>query len=268
MRSTRSLTTPSKLAVALIAARCWRCTRRRRRQGGKCHRGHGQQRQFRKRLRRLHAEQKAQGAPDSADLRNAVREELIRRELLLQEAKAASTRRLAVASQMEMARQAVLIRAFIGTTCRRTRSATLAEGRLRRDQRARWAAPSTRAATSCEDRGRGQDHHRNLKKGAKFEELAKQSEDPGSQGQRRRPRLERRRQLRTAVLRRAGRSWKDKVPLPDPGKTDFGWHVIQLEDTRPLEAPAFKRSSRNWRSANQQLIEKMIEGLRARPKVQ
>ena len=33
------------------------------------------------------AEQKAQGAPDSAELKNAVREELIRRELLLQEAK-------------------------------------------------------------------------------------------------------------------------------------------------------------------------------------
>ena len=32
------------------------------------------------------AEQKSKGAPESAELRNAVREELIRRELLLQEA--------------------------------------------------------------------------------------------------------------------------------------------------------------------------------------
>ena len=32
-------------------------------------------------------EQKAQGAPDSAELKNAVREELVRRELLMQEAK-------------------------------------------------------------------------------------------------------------------------------------------------------------------------------------
>ncbi|HRF10797.1 MAG TPA: peptidylprolyl isomerase, partial [Candidatus Accumulibacter phosphatis] len=33
------------------------------------------------------AEQKAQGAPDTPELKNAVREELIRRELLVQEAK-------------------------------------------------------------------------------------------------------------------------------------------------------------------------------------
>ena len=33
------------------------------------------------------AEQKSQGAPDSPELKNAVREELIRRELILQEAK-------------------------------------------------------------------------------------------------------------------------------------------------------------------------------------
>ena len=33
------------------------------------------------------AEQKAQGAPDSPELQNAVKEELIRRELLVQEAK-------------------------------------------------------------------------------------------------------------------------------------------------------------------------------------
>ena len=35
------------------------------------------------------SEQKAKGAPDSAELKNAVREELIRRELLVQEAKKA-----------------------------------------------------------------------------------------------------------------------------------------------------------------------------------
>ena len=35
------------------------------------------------------AEQKAKGAPDTPELKNAVREELIRRELLIQEAKKA-----------------------------------------------------------------------------------------------------------------------------------------------------------------------------------
>ena len=62
----------------------------------------------------FYAEQKAQGMPDSAELRNAVKEELVRRELLTQEAKKAGVdKQPGIAAQMELARQAVLIRAFI-----------------------------------------------------------------------------------------------------------------------------------------------------------
>ena len=56
----------------------------------------------------LVTEQKSQGAPDSEQLRAAVKEELIRRELLSQEARKKSLdKSAAVQAQMDMARQAV-----------------------------------------------------------------------------------------------------------------------------------------------------------------
>ena len=59
-------------------------------------------------------EQRAQGAPDSPQLRDAVREELIRREVLAQEAtKKGLDKKAEVQAQMDLARQAVLLRAYI-----------------------------------------------------------------------------------------------------------------------------------------------------------
>ena len=60
------------------------------------------------------AEQQAQGAPDSPELKNAVREELIRRELLVQEAKKLGLdKKPDVIAQADLARQAIFIRAFV-----------------------------------------------------------------------------------------------------------------------------------------------------------
>jgi peptidyl-prolyl cis-trans isomerase C len=60
------------------------------------------------------AEQKTQGAPDSDQLRNAVKEELVRREVLAQEARKKGMEKSgSVTAQIELARQAVLIRAYL-----------------------------------------------------------------------------------------------------------------------------------------------------------
>ena len=60
------------------------------------------------------AEQRAQGAPENDQLKNAVREELIRREVLSQEAgKKGLDKKADVQAQMDMARQAILIRAYL-----------------------------------------------------------------------------------------------------------------------------------------------------------
>ena len=57
------------------------------------------------------AEQKAQGVADTPELRNAVREELVGRELLIQEAKKAGIdKKPAIAAQADAARQAFFVR--------------------------------------------------------------------------------------------------------------------------------------------------------------
>jgi len=59
-------------------------------------------------------EQKAQGTKDDPQFRTAVKEELVRRELLVNEArKKGLDKKADIMGQMEIARQAILIRAFI-----------------------------------------------------------------------------------------------------------------------------------------------------------
>ena len=54
-----------------------------------------------------------------------------------------------------------------------------------------------------------------------------------------------------------------------PVKSDFGYHVIQLEDTRPLNAPAFEEvKPRLMQQAQAQQINKLIEDLRGKAKIQ
>jgi peptidyl-prolyl cis-trans isomerase C len=218
----------------------------------------------------FYAEQKSQGAPDSAELRNAVREELIRRELLLQEAKKSGLDKTpAIAAQMEMARQAVLIRAYIQDYVRKN---PVSDAQLK----AEYEGIKTKMGGTeyksrhilVETEDQAKTIIENLKKGAKFDELAKQSKDPGSKenggdlgwsaaGSYVPPFAE--------ALKALAKGKYTEAPV----KTDFGWHVIQLEDTRPLEAPAFESIKPQLaQRANQQLIEKMIESLRAKAKVQ
>src|SRR4029079_9910806 len=60
-------------------------------------------------------ERLAQGQPDTPELRNAVREELNTRELLVREAKKKGLEKNAdVKNQMELSGQTVLVRAYVG----------------------------------------------------------------------------------------------------------------------------------------------------------
>ena len=52
-------------------------------------------------------------------------------------------------------------------------------------------------------------------------------------------------------------------------KSDFGWHVIQLEDSRELKAPALEEIKPQLaQRMQQQLIEKQVLDLRAKAKVE
>ena len=129
-------------------------------------------------------EQKAQGAPDSAELKNAVREELVRRELLMQEAKKSGVDKKAdVAAQAEAMRQSVIIRAYVQEF---TKKNPISDAQLKSQYDAIKAQLGDTEYKSrhilVKEEAEAVAVIENLKKGAKFEELAKQSIDPIAKG--------------------------------------------------------------------------------------
>jgi peptidyl-prolyl cis-trans isomerase C len=108
-----------------------------------------------------------------------------------------------------------------------------------------------------------------LNKGGDFAKLAKEkSKDPGSKdnggdldwG----PATRYVKPFADAVLGQP----KGKVS-PAPVKTDFGYHVIRVDDSRPLKVPEFAELKDQFRQrAQQQQIQKMVMDLRSKAKVE
>ena len=215
-------------------------------------------------------EQKAQGAPDSAELKNAVREELIRRELLFQEAKKSGVDKKAeVAAQAEVMRQTIIIRAYVQEF---TKKHPISDAQLKSQYDAiKMQLGDTEYKARhilVKEEGEAKLIVENLKKGAKFDELAKQSMDPGSKdnggdlgwsspGNFVKP-------FATA-LTTLGKGKYTETPV----KSEFGYHVILLDDTRPLTPPPFEEiKPRLLQQAQSQQISKMVEDMRTKAKVQ
>jgi peptidyl-prolyl cis-trans isomerase C len=107
-----------------------------------------------------------------------------------------------------------------------------------------------------------------LKAGEKFEDLAKQSKDAGS------------------AVRGGELGWSNKAsyvkPFSDamtalekgkftetPVKSDFGYHIIKLDDVRDMKVPTLDEIKPQLTQRMQQaIVEKHVEALRAKAKVQ
>ena len=215
------------------------------------------------------AEQTAKGAQDTPDLKNAVREELIRRELLVQEAKKAGLdKKPDVAAQADAARAAIYIRAYIQDYLKKN---PVSDAQLRagyekiKSQLGSTEYKARHILVQKEEDAKAIVD--NLKKGAKFEELAKQSIDPGSK--------DNGGDLGWASAGNFVKPFSDALTAlakgkytETPVKSEFGYHVIELEDTRPLNAPAFEElKPRLLQQAQGEQINKMVEELRGKAKV-
>ena len=216
------------------------------------------------------AEQKAQGAPDTPELKNAVREELVRRELLIQEAKKAGIdKKPDVAAQADAARQAFFVRAYIQEFIKKNPTS---DDQLKAEYDKIKAQMGTTEYKSRHILVKGEEDATaiiaNLKKGAKFEELAKQSIDPGSK--------DNGGDLGWSSPSNFVKPFSDALTglskgkyTETPVKSEFGYHVILLEDSRPLNAPAFDEvKPRLLQQIQSQQINKMVEALRVKAKVQ
>ena len=215
------------------------------------------------------AEQRAQGAPDSAELQNAVKEELVRREVLTQEAKKKGLDKKAdIQGQMELAKQAVLIRAFLSDY---VRANPISDDKLKKEYDAIKSQLGSTEYKSrhilVEKEEEAKAIIAKLNKGEKFADLAKQSKDPGSKDNGgdlgwSSP------SSYVKPFAEALTKLKKGEYTKDPVKSDFGYHVIELDDSRPLTPPPFEQVKPQLQQrAGQQVVEQLVKDLRAKAKV-
>jgi len=213
--------------------------------------------------------QTAQGQADTEELRKAIREELVRREVIVQEAlKKGFDKKSEIQGQMELARQGVLINAYLGDYVRRnpvTEEAMKREYDTIKQQLGDKEYKARHILVEKEDEAK--DIIAKLKKGDKFEDLAKQSKDPGSK--------ERGGDLGWAAPSSYVKPFSEAMVklakgkyTETPVKTDFGYHVILLEDSRELKLPPVDEAKAQLsQRLQQQMVERHVMELRGKAKV-
>ena len=217
------------------------------------------------------------GQPDNPQVRDQAREMLVTRELVLQEAdKRGVIQNEMVREQLEQARMGVLVGAVFEDYVEK-------EGVAEADLKAAYESAKVQYT--------GKEYHvehilvekeadakaitAQLKAGANFEEIAKaKSLDPGS------------------AKNGGDLGWvSDKALVPEfskamvqlkngqitdkPVKSQFGWHIIKVIDSRDIQAPSFEEmkaqlkqmiiSDKNWQKAK---FSDMMQKLRAKAKIQ
>jgi len=211
-------------------------------------------------------ERLAQGQPDTPELRNSLREELNTRELLLREAKKKGLDKSnEVKNQMELAAQTVLVRAYVADWVKEN---PVADAMLRKEYDTIKAQIGDREYKVrhilVEKEDEAKDIIASLQKGEKFEKLAERSKDPGSK--------EKGGDLDWASPANYVKPFSDAMMAlqkgkftPTPVQTQFGWHVIMLEDVRDTKAPSYEEVKPNLTQRAQGLVvEKHIAELRTK----
>jgi peptidyl-prolyl cis-trans isomerase C len=218
----------------------------------------------------LIAGQAAQGQPDSPDLRKAVLEELVRREILTQEAtRKGFDKKAEVQGQIDLARQGVLIGAYLNdyvkthpvTDDQIKKEYEEIKGKLgNKEYKARHVLLETEDAAKIVIE--------KLKKGEKIDDLAKDSKDPGSKD--RGGDLGWANPASFVPAFSAAMTKLEKGKFTEaPVKSDFGWHVILLEDTRELKLPGVDEAKGQIaQQLTQRMVQKHIDELRAKAKVE
>jgi peptidyl-prolyl cis-trans isomerase C len=215
------------------------------------------------------AGQAAQGRPDSAELRTQIRDELIQREIVSQTAAAAGIdKEPLVQAQIELARQNVLISAYLGDYARKhpvSDEAIKKEYENIKAQRGDKEYKARHILVKEEAAAKG--IIEKLKKGERFDDLAKQSEDPGSKDKGGDLGWSEPGNYVPPFAAALAKLEKNKF-TETPVKTDFGWHVILLDDTRKLEMPPLDDvKGQIGQMLMQAQVAKHMQELRAKAKV-
>ena len=223
------------------------------------------------RVEAMNKELNAQGQPDNPERATAVREELVNREVLAQAAlKRGLDKNADVQAQMDMARQAVLVRALFENEIK-TNPITDADLQKQYDQfKSSMGTNEYKVRHILVDKEEdAKQIIADLNKGGDFAKIAKEkSKDPGSK--------DNGGDLDWGPAARYVKPFADAVQSQPKGKvsaapvkTDFGYHVILVDDVRPLKVPEFAEVKDQFRQrAQQQQIQKLVMDLRSKAKVE
>ncbi|MHA7598585.1 peptidylprolyl isomerase [Alicycliphilus sp. T452] len=211
------------------------------------------------------------GRPITPEMENQIKEEVVAREIFMQEAQKRGLEGTAdYKTQMELARQTILIRELF-VDFQKNNPVTDAEIQAEYDKFVATNAGKEYKASHIlvakEDEAKAV--IASIKKGAKFEDIAKkQSKDPGS------------------GARGGDLDWANPgsyVPeftealvklekgkmTQAPVKSQFGWHVIRLDDVRDAQLPKLDEvKPQIAQQLQQQKLAKFQEELRAKAKVE
>lgn len=186
----------------------------------------------------------AQGRPDNEETRKLVIDELIAREIFVQEAdKRGLSRDQEVKFQLENARQDILIRSMIKDHLEKNpvKEADLqAEYDKFKSQAASGGKEYKARHILVEEEAAAKKIIADLKKGGKFEDFAKQSKDPGSGANGGDLGWNTAETFVPEFGKAMSELEKGKL-TQEPIKTQFGWHVIQLDDVREAAPPPLEQ---------------------------
>ena len=212
----------------------------------------------------------AQGQQDSPQLRAMIKEELINREILIQEADKMGLGNTAeVKNQLEIARQSIVIRSLVANYLKKNpvKDADIqAEYDKFKAQAGDKEYHVRHILVEKEDEAKA--IIAKLKSGSKFEDLAKQSKDPGSAA--------RGGDLDWAAPASYVKPFSDAMVALQKGQitetpvqSQFGFHVIKLEDIRAAKVPTLEEvKPQISESLQQKKLQAFQQDLRKKAKVQ
>lgn len=215
-------------------------------------------------------QQAGRGVQDNEQLRKAVVERLVNFELVVQDAERKGlTRSVELQTQLDMARQQVIFNAYVDDYFKAhpiKDDALRAEYTKVRSQRGDKEFKARHILVEKEAEAR--EILDKLAKGEKFEELAKASRDPGSK--------DRGGELDWASPGTFVKPFADALSRLDKGKTtdtpvqsQFGFHIIRLDDVRAAPFPSFEQAKGQIQQyIQEQELQKVFSDLRAKAKIE
>jgi peptidyl-prolyl cis-trans isomerase C len=215
-------------------------------------------------------ERELRGAADNPAMREAVREDLINRELIAQEAaRTGYAKKPALQAELALVRQTVIVQHYVSDWLREHPVSEAKIQKMYDEAKAKAGGKEYKVRHILLDT---EDEAKNviaaLDKGARFEELAKKSKDAGTRD----------RGGELDWMSPGGnldKAFSEAMVKLDKGKytekpvhTRYGYHVIQVEDVRPLKFPPLDDvKARIEQQLKQQQLRELVQSLRAKAKI-